>query len=154
DADRLSQGREVVVAQIDAVEQDAAFGRVVQPREELGDRRLARAVLADERDPLAGCDREIHVPDRPAVASRISEADALEDEAHPDRTGYRRRAGLRVDGRLHLEEDEEVAEVEALLVDVARREQQLLDQVAAAAEGGGEEGQRAKRDGAGDGAQE
>ena len=45
---------EVVVAQVVAVEQDAPLGRVVEPRQELHDRGLAGAVLADQRHDLAG----------------------------------------------------------------------------------------------------
>ena len=49
---------------VDAVPPDrAAVGRV-EPREELGERRLAGPVLADERDDLAGVDLERHVDER------------------------------------------------------------------------------------------
>ena len=47
----------VEVAQVDAVEQHAAVGRVPEARREPGDRRLARAGRADDRDRLAGRDR-------------------------------------------------------------------------------------------------
>ena len=83
---------------------------------------------------------------RPAIAAGIAEADVLEDEALADGSRHRGRARGRADRRLHLEEVEQVFQVEALLVDVARAEQQALDQVAAARERGGEEGQRAERD--------
>jgi hypothetical protein len=59
-----------------------------------------------------------------------------------------------VDRRPHLEEDKEISQIQALLVDVAGRKQQLLDQIATAAEGGGEEGECPEGDRAGDGAQE
>src|SRR5215207_2254247 len=42
DADRAAQVGEVVIAKVHAVEQDAPLGRIVQAREELGERRLAR----------------------------------------------------------------------------------------------------------------
>ena len=45
---------EVVLAQIVAVEQDAAFVGIVEARQQLDERRLAGAVLADERQHLAG----------------------------------------------------------------------------------------------------
>ena len=38
------------LAQVGAVDRDRTVGRVVEAREQLGDRRLARARVADERD--------------------------------------------------------------------------------------------------------
>ena len=49
DADVAAQLGEVVLAQVEAVEQDAPFGRVVEPRQQLDDGGLAGAVLADQR---------------------------------------------------------------------------------------------------------
>ena len=49
------------LAHVDAVEQHRAGGRVHQPGEQLGDRRLARAGLADDGDPGAGRDVEVDV---------------------------------------------------------------------------------------------
>ena len=66
-------------AQVDAVDRDAPLGRIVEPRQELDDRGLAGAVLADERHHLPGPDREVEAADRPALGLGIAEADALED---------------------------------------------------------------------------
>ena len=49
---------EVVLAEVVAVEQDAALVRIVEPGEQLDQRRLARAVLADQRQHLARRERE------------------------------------------------------------------------------------------------
>ena len=54
-----------------------------------------------------------------------------------------------VDRRLHVEEREQVLEIEALLIDAARRHQQTLNQVAALAKRRREKGQHADRDRAG-----
>ena len=54
DADVRAKREEVVLAQIVAVEQDAALVRIVEAREQLHERRLAGAVLADQRKHLAG----------------------------------------------------------------------------------------------------
>ena len=51
--DVAAKAIEVVVAQLVAIQQDPAFVRVVQPRQQLDQRRLAGAVLADERDDFA-----------------------------------------------------------------------------------------------------
>ncbi len=45
---------EVVFAEVVAVEQDAALVRVVEPRQQLDQRGLAGAVLAHQRQHLAG----------------------------------------------------------------------------------------------------
>ena len=128
----MAQRREVVLAEVDAVEEDAPFGRIVQSRDELGDRRFARAVLADERDALArarsrssrGAPPSARCPDtgirRPRTRSPRGSASAP-----------RRAPGVDVNRRLHVEEREQIFQVEALLVDPARRHEQTLDQVAA-----------------------
>ena len=54
DADLGVQVGQVVLAQIDAIEQDLAFGGIVEPRDELDDGGLALAVFADQGDALAG----------------------------------------------------------------------------------------------------
>ena len=48
------------VAQIVAVERHRALVRIEQPEQQVGDRRLAAAARADERELLAGRDREGH----------------------------------------------------------------------------------------------
>src|SRR3982751_2576378 len=53
-ADLAPQRREVVVPEVDAIQANAAFRWIVQAREQLGQRRLARAVLTNERDALTG----------------------------------------------------------------------------------------------------
>ena len=56
---------EIEIAQVDAVDFDRAALRVVQPAQQLGERRLARAVLTDDRKRGAGGNREIEaVEDR------------------------------------------------------------------------------------------
>ena len=71
----------VPVAKVAAVEEDATLGRLVEARQELDERRLARAVLADEREALALRDREVDVPERPRLLARVAKADVLEDDA-------------------------------------------------------------------------
>ena len=53
DADALAQLVQVVLAQVDAVQQNLPFGRVVQAGEQLDQRRLAGAVGPDQGDLLA-----------------------------------------------------------------------------------------------------
>jgi hypothetical protein len=53
DADAAAQGQLVPLLQVKAVEQDAAGGRGVEAREQLDQRGLAGAVLADQGEGLA-----------------------------------------------------------------------------------------------------
>src|SRR3954471_12504050 len=145
-ADGAADRGEIVVAKIAAVEEDPALGRIVQPTQELHERRLPGAVQSDEGDALARPQLEVDVPNGPPLAPGIREADVLEDEALRDWSRHRRRTRSRGDRRLHLEEGEEVLEVQRLLGDRAHTEEQVLNRAAAAREGAGEEGQRADGD--------
>ena len=75
--DRAAQVLRVQRPQVDAVELDHAVARVVEPRDELRERRLARARRPDERDRLPGRDVEVEARQDDAVG-RVGELDALE----------------------------------------------------------------------------
>ena len=79
--DRPVHRLEVVVAQIDPIKQNAPFRGIVQPCQQLDERRLPRAVLAHEGDALAGMQAEVHMPHRPGVAARVAEPNVFEHEA-------------------------------------------------------------------------
>ena len=53
DADLRVQVVQIVFAQVDAIEQNLAFGRIVEPGNELDDRGLALAVFANQGHALA-----------------------------------------------------------------------------------------------------
>ncbi len=61
DADLAAERGERHVADVDAVERHASARDVVEARHERGERRLARAGVADQRDRRAGRDVEIEV---------------------------------------------------------------------------------------------
>src|SRR5205085_4271438 len=128
DADGAAQRPQVVFAQVAAIEQDAPFGRIVEPRHQFGQRRLARAVFTNKRDALARRQAEADVAHGPAVAARILKADVLKDEALAYRLRHRQSIHRRRDGWLHLEKVEEVFQVKRLLRDVACAHQQALNQ--------------------------
>ena len=93
--DAAAQRRLGDPAYVDAVEQDRALDRVHQPGEQLGDRRLARAGLADDRDPAAGVDVEVDVLEHQRPA-RVGERHVV--EADVDRAARQHLAvGARVD---------------------------------------------------------
>ena len=138
-----AQLREVVVAQVAAVEQDAPLGRVVEPREQLDDGRLAGAVLADQRQrPRRPADRQVEVAHRPVLGIRVAEADILERRC-PTRIGRGNGSafGRRRDRGPDLEEREQVVEIERLAGDLREAEEQAFEQAPQPQEGAGQEGQ-------------
>ena len=85
----------VELAQVDAVEQHRAVGRLVQAHDQPLDGRLARAHAADQRHALAGGDLEAQAVERRVLPVRVAELDVAEldvaaqlralDEAFADR---------------------------------------------------------------------
>jgi hypothetical protein len=88
--------------------------RVVEAGQKLHQCRLARSVLADERQHLAGAEREGEMSYGPAFGARVAEPHVLEDEPLAERLRDGARIGRRDDLRLDLEEGEQVVEVERL----------------------------------------
>src|SRR5690606_26458415 len=85
--DDADMGMDVVrghVAEVDAVDADTALVRIVEAGKELDDGGLAGAVLADQRQGLAGGDGEIEAADRPGLGVGVAEADILEAHALAD----------------------------------------------------------------------
>ena len=74
--------------EVDAVDGDATVGRVVEAAQQLHERGLARAVLADERDHRTRAQLEVHVAQHPRVGARVLERHVLE----ADRAGRAARA--------------------------------------------------------------
>src|SRR5207247_8571034 len=143
--DRATHGMNVILSKIDAIQQDAPFRWIVEPREQLRQSRLACAVLAHACAAPARPQREAHMTYSPRIASGILKADIFEREAFSYRTGHCRRARRRGDRRLHLKEIEEVLEVETLLINSARAQQQYFDQLPASTKRARKKSQRADR---------
>ena len=72
---------EVVFAQVDAVEQDLAFGGIVEARDQLDDGGFALAVFADQGDALAGPSVKLKLLEDAPVGPGIGEGDIAEFEA-------------------------------------------------------------------------
>ena len=146
DADVLPEAGHVVFPEVAAVEQDPPFSRVVEAHQQLGKRRLAGAVLPDQREPVTRLEREAEVADSPTFGVGVAKSHVLEDEslAHRNRNG--KGTGRGADAGRDGEEGEEVVEIEALLVDLGQREQGALNEVPALAERRGEERQHADRE--------
>ena len=70
--------------EVDAVDRDAPARRRVHVGEQLHERALARAVLADERDHRARGELDVHVGERVVVGARVRERHVLEPDAARD----------------------------------------------------------------------
>ncbi|MDP9416816.1 MAG: hypothetical protein M3P48_03065 [Actinomycetota bacterium] len=70
-------------AEIELIDQERPAGRAVEPAEELDQRALAGAVLADERDRRAGGEVQVDVLERRLRRAGVAEGDALERDASP-----------------------------------------------------------------------
>src|SRR5579862_8555436 len=117
DADFAVQIVEVVLAQIHAVEQNAAGSRLVQSRKKLDQRGFALAVFAHDGDSFAGLDAEVQAIDHVAPGLGIGEGNVAELEAVAN--WPRRGDGGSVDAnlRLHREEVKQVGQEESLIGD-------------------------------------
>ena len=67
--------------EVDAIHQDATAGRLVQPAQELHERGLAGAVLADDGDHRAGLQIQADIVEHAALRARIGEGHVLEADA-------------------------------------------------------------------------
>src|SRR6266851_3734523 len=77
-ADVRAQGAQLKVADVDAVEEDLAFGHVVQTREQVGERRLAAPGAPHDAQRLPRFDGQVDVAQDPVVGLRVLEPDAAE----------------------------------------------------------------------------
>src|SRR5262245_13621685 len=82
---KLGEASRAHRGQLLAVEADRARGRKIERPEDLQERRLADAGRADDRDHIAGCEREIDVPQHrqwlTVVDVRLAEAADLDPRA-------------------------------------------------------------------------
>jgi hypothetical protein len=97
ESDLAAQAFERRVLHVDAVDQHGAFRHVVEPRQQVDERRLARPARAHDRDHLARPRLEADVAERRPVAVRVAEAHLAVLDAR-----FHARQGLRVVGLLDL----------------------------------------------------
>ena len=109
------------VADVDAVDQDCPGRHVVEPRQQVDQRRLARAAQPDDRDHLTGRDREGHIAQHEFAGASVSgiilvgKADVAELDRLPER---RQRGRARPLGDLRMRVEH--------LEDALRRRDRLL----------------------------
>ena len=78
DADLRAQRRQRHVADVHAVDENRPARDVVEPRQQVDQRRLAGAAAADDGDHLAGLDVERHAAQDARLAVLVAEADVAE----------------------------------------------------------------------------
>ncbi len=98
-ADAGPELRKVVVAQVAPVEQHTTLGRIVEPGQQLDDRGLAGAVLADQRHDLARWSARSRWRTAQALGAGVAVAHILEHEALADGVRHRERRCRRDDTR-------------------------------------------------------
>src|SRR5207248_7865421 len=81
------------VPDVKAVDQDPALGRVVQPADQLEERRLAGAVSTDDGDRLSWGDGEAQIGQGIGSGIRIGEAHVLEADLAAQRLWNRHGIG-------------------------------------------------------------
>ena len=96
----------VIFAQIDAIQKNAASGWIIKTRDEFDDGCLALAVLTDERDAFAGFDTQIEVVQNDAIGSRIFKGNILKFKPLLDVARSRQRIRLGRYRWLHFKEGE------------------------------------------------
>src|SRR6202012_2342961 len=105
-ADFLQEILEFEVPQVDAVQQYASAGWVVEPREQLHNRGLALAVFAYQRDALGRPQAKAHIAQNLTRLAGVVEGDVLEFEAQSNRSRRLQGIGLRENAWLEIEEIE------------------------------------------------
>src|SRR5687768_16346783 len=91
----VGPGEAEVLAHGGAVDAHRALLGVVEPRDEVAERRLARAGLADDGGPRSRRDVEVDAGERPVVLA-VAEPDVVERDVAA-RGGQLARAGMDVD---------------------------------------------------------
>ena len=69
--DHAGEGVQLDVADVHAVDLHCAFGRIVQPRNQVRDGGLTRTARTDERCELTGLNLEVHVVQRPSAVAVV-----------------------------------------------------------------------------------
>ena len=78
---------EVELTQVDTVDDDRAVSRVVHAAQQLRQRRLARAVLADDGERTTGWNGQIKAVEHTMRTGRVVEPDCVEPDLVRGRAG-------------------------------------------------------------------
>ena len=118
DSVEFVQRLQIVLADVSAVEQDRALGGIVQARDQLDERGLARTVEANECDGRSRFDRQIDMVDDVVIGAGVAEADVAQFDRVPT-VILRRRGGVEdgLYGLLLVHEQDHVIDEQRALID-------------------------------------
>ena len=133
DADLPIQIFDAVLAEIDTVKQNSACSRIIQACDELDDRSLSLAVLANEGDSLAWVDLQIEMVKNSPGTSRIRKRYVFEGESLSNRPWCRNGVRFGADRRLHFEELDQIGQEQGLVGDTREGREDRLDVAARSA---------------------
>ncbi len=115
------------IANVDAVDQNPSFLWVVQPADELEERRLAGSVSPDHRQCLPRLDGEAEVGQRVRVGSRVREREMVEPDLSAQLRGHRGWLTRHFHRRLLRHQLVEVVQIEVVLIHSREAAEDRLD---------------------------
>src|SRR5690348_3236003 len=116
----------VILAQVHAIQKNLSFGGIVQPRNQLHYGGFSLPVLANQRNALAGGQREIEIVQHRSRRSRIGEGDVAKFKSLPDRHWNLEPVRLGANGRLHVKERNQVCKKKCLVCNAGEGREDLL----------------------------
>src|SRR5208282_4527680 len=108
---------EVILAQVDAIQQDLTFCRIIQTGNQFHDGRFALAIFADQSEAFVGMQLKINAIEYPARVSGVTERNISELDSPYDWPGRRQGIGFGLDRRLHFEKRQQVCKEQCLVAD-------------------------------------
>ncbi len=120
---------ELEFAEVDAIDPHGSASGIVEPAQELDERRLAGTILSHQRYVFTGVNGETHILQYIHGGAGILEADPVELNATPHRTRKSLRTWRIHDSRLELQEPLEVREKEIVLVQTRQPSQHVAKEV-------------------------
>ena len=118
---------QIVVAKIDSIQQNLAFGGVVEAGDQFYDRRLALSVFANQGQPFIGMEGEINLVQHATRISRITERNVPEFHSANNWPGRGQGIGLGLDCRLHFKKSQQVGKEQCLITDTGKGGENLFD---------------------------
>ena len=143
ETDLVADALQLVIADVDAVDQDAAGGRIVEARDEAHHRRFSRSGGAHDADELARADGEAHALQHRARGI-VREGDAIELDRSLEPSGL---YGIRPfrDAHVDVENAADPFHADRGLRDRARHLGEVLHRLEELVQVGKEDGQRPGR---------
>src|SRR5580704_18830330 len=125
-SDLVPQRVQVIIAKIDAIQENFAFRWVIEPGEKLGERRFSLPVFPDQRNPLVWLDHEINAAQNRLGIPGIREGNISKLDSAPNRPRRQNRSRPRSNSWLHSEEVQQVSHEQSLVRNAGERGEECL----------------------------